>query len=85
MAYSNSAMRLISGGYPTQQLFMYTTTDVETVIDDSGYFDNAVTYQNLDTGDVILAVYDTGGTIGLRAYVVTNTSGTVTVTDQDGI
>lgn len=80
MAYSSSTMRLM-GGVPGQQLFLYRTADKETVVDDSGYFDDAVEEYNLSTGDIILCVHAFGGTQGLHAYVATDTSGTVTVTD----
>lgn len=84
MAYSASTMRRVDG-VPGQALFMYRTADAETVVDDSGYFDSAVTDYNLSTGDVIICVYAFGGTQKVRMYLVTNTSGTITVTDQDGI
>jgi hypothetical protein len=77
-------MRLIAG-VPGQALFMYRTADAETVVDNSGYFDDAVDDYNLSTGDVIICVYAFGGTQKVRMYLVTNTSGTITVTDQDGI
>lgn len=80
MAYSSSTMRLM-GGVPGQQMFFYKTADAKTTTDDSGYFDDAVDEYNLSTCDIILCVHSTGGTIGLHAYVATNTSGTVTVTD----
>lgn len=84
MAYTTSTMRLM-GGVPGQQLFLYRTADAETVVDDSGYFDDAYDHYNLSTGDIIIAVYAFGGTQKVRMYLVTNTSGTITVTDQDGI
>lgn len=84
MSYSTSTMRLM-GGVPGQQLFMYRTADLETVVDDSGYFDTAAVHYNLSTGDVIICVYAFGGTQKVRMYLVTNTSGVITVTDQDGI
>jgi hypothetical protein len=83
MAFSSSTMRL-SGGIPGQQLFMYRTADAETSTDDSGYFDNAVTWNNLSTGDVILNVYAFGGSMGLRGYVaaVDGTTKVATVADM---
>lgn len=80
MAFSSSTMRLI-GGIPGQQLFMYRTADAETSTDDSDYFLNAKTQNNLSTGDIILNVYAFGGSMGLRGYVVTSSTA-VTVTDM---
>lgn len=79
MAYSKSTMRRIEGP-PGQALYTYKTADNITVVDDSGYFDDAVDDYNLETGDMILAVTDTGGTIAFDGLVVTNTSGTITTT-----
>lgn len=81
MAYAKANLQRIDGT-PGAALYIYKTADLETAIDDSGYFDDAVDDYNLDTGDIIMAVYDTGGTIGVKTYVATNTSGTVTVTDE---
>ncbi len=79
MAYSASALRLISGGYPTQQLFMYQSTDAISTIVASGYFDDAVDEYNLDTGDIIIASSGTAKVAAVDVLVAINTSGTVTV------
>lgn len=84
MAYSASTFRRLDGS-PGQATYRYTTNDPETTVDDSGYFDSAVDDYNLDSNDVIICVYASAGTRKVRMYVVTNTSGTITVTDQDGI
>ena len=81
MAYSATSMRRIDG-VPGQQLFAYVTADMNSVVEASAYFDDAVADYNLSTGDIIAIVHDTGGTILGDFYVATNTSGTVTVTQR---
>ena len=81
MAYSASAFRKIDG-VPGQCLYSYTTADLQSVVAASGYFDTAVDDYGLTTGDIVYIVYATGGTIGGDFYVVTDTSGTITVTKR---
>lgn len=78
MAYSSSAMRLVSGAYPTQQLFMYQTTDLLSTVVASGYFDDAVDDYSLDTGDVIIVTTGSAKVAAIDVLVAINTSGTVT-------
>ena len=82
MAYSSSTMRRVDG-IPGMQLFTYRTADAQSTAVASGYFDDAYDEYNLSTGDIIMLVYAFGGTQHLSNYVVTNTSGTITVTECD--
>lgn len=82
MAYSASTMSR-AAGVRGQALFLYRTADLESVVDDSGYFDSAVTDYGLSTGDRIDAVVAFGGTMKRHNYVATVTGTTVTVTDED--
>lgn len=82
MAYSTSTMRLM-GGVPGQQLFLYRTADLLPTIVASGYFDDAYDHYNLSTGDIIMVVYDFGGTQKTIVLVATNISGTITTTKMD--
>jgi hypothetical protein len=61
-------------------LWHYTTSDVATVVDTAGYFNEAETM--LRVGDMVLANADTGGTPAHGVFVVNaNAGGTVDVAD----
>lgn len=81
MAYSASTMRLVTG-VPGQAFYVYRTADLKSVVDDSGYFDQAVDDYNLATGDIIAVTYGYGVAIGSDLFVATNTAGTVTTTKR---
>ena len=77
MAYTKATLFRVDGT-PGQQLFLYRTADAITTVDDSGYFDDAVSDYNLSTGDMILVVTGFGGTNVFDGVVCTVTTGTVT-------
>jgi len=79
MAYSASALRLIPGGVPGENLFVYKTTDLLSTVVVSGYFNSAVTDYNVKTGDKIIASTGAAGAAAVDILVATNISGTVTV------
>lgn len=78
MAYAKASMRLM-GGVPGQQLFLYSTADVISTVAASGYFNSAATDYNLTTGDIIIAVCNTGSTKTVDLLVATYGSSTATV------
>lgn len=80
MAYSAAKFRKIDG-VPGQQFFTYTTADLASVFEASGYFDTAIVDMNLSTGDIIMVV-STASTATGDVYVATNTAGTATVTQR---
>lgn len=60
-------------------LWHYTSTDTNTTITASNYFNGATDL--LRKGDIILANTDTGGTFTTKIYFVTgNTGGVVSIT-----
>lgn len=79
MAYDKTKMRLIPGGVPGENLYLYKTTDLLSTVVASGYFNSAVTDYNLNTGDKIIASTGANGATLVDILVATNTSGTVTV------
>ena len=61
-------------------LWHYTTADLDTLVDDGGYFDDAA--DMLRVGDMIMANLDTDGTPKAGLYLVNaNANGTVDVAD----
>ncbi len=87
MAYLKSGLNIIGGGSKAgsaPQIWSYTSTDAKTVIDASGYFNDASDL--LKVGDLIYVHGDTGGT---RTYslapVVSNASGVVDTGDGTAI
>lgn len=67
-----------SGNAPA--IFTYASADAQTVIRVSGYFNSVSTL--LKVGDIIFCYSATGGTpVMSTAYVVSNASGVVDITD----
>lgn len=62
------------------RIFTYTTTDTDTVLSTSGYFNTAADVLNV--GDIIQCSCDTDGTpVYGTVVVIENASGTVDVSD----
>lgn len=78
MAYNSEDMRLM-GGVPGQQLFIYRSTDADTTVSTSGYFNEAVEEYNLDTGDIVIACTGDDNASGIDVMVAKNSSGTVSM------
>jgi hypothetical protein len=78
VAYDKNSLTRVEGA-PGQALYRYRTTDTLTAIVASGYFNDAVTGYNLDTGDVIIATTGANGAAAVDLLVVTNTNGTAAV------
>lgn len=73
------------GGSGDQQLFLYRTADLLTGsagvdVNESGYFNSVI--NDLNVGDIILAVTGIGGTVVASLLVVTSVTTNVTVTDN---
>lgn len=67
----------IGAGSSAPKIYSYSTADAKATVIAADYFLGA--YQILDAGDVIIATFATGGTIGACTLVVTaSTSTTVT-------
>ena len=82
MAFLRTELALDGAGQNTDlpQRFSYTTTDTDTVVSTSGYFDAAADL--LKVGDVINVLADSDGTpVYGRVLVVSNASGVVDVAD----
>lgn len=76
MAFSASGLRLVSNGNP--QVFVYSTNDLLSAVDDSGYFDDA--YDKFKLGDIILVSGDQDGTPANVQMTVNSATGATTVT-----
>lgn len=61
-----------------KSLWLYPTTDAQSVVAASGYFNSAT--KKLAKGDVIIVNGALGGTPTLSMYVVTSATGAATVT-----
>lgn len=67
----------IGAGSSAPKIYSYSTADAKATVIAADYFLGA--YQILDAGDVIIATFATGGSIGACTLVVTaSTSTTVT-------
>tara|TARA_R110000868_G_scaffold18843_6_gene82144 strand:- start:3056 stop:3337 length:282 start_codon:yes stop_codon:yes gene_type:complete len=83
MAFSSTGFSTIggqskSGNAPA--IYTYTSTDAQTAIRVSGYFNSISTI--LKVGDIIFCYSATGGTpVMSTAYVNSNSSGVVDITD----
>ncbi len=65
-------------------LWHFTTTDLATVVDTSGYFNDASDL--LRVGDMIFANVDTGGVPGAGIFLVrSNAAGIVDVADMTAV
>jgi hypothetical protein len=83
MAFSSVGFNTI-GGQPkagnAPSIYTYSSTDAQSVIRASGYFDSVSSI--LKVGDIIFCYSATGGTpVMSTAYVVSNASGVVDITD----
>lgn len=82
MAFDRTALALDSHGNASSgpRQWSYTTTDTDTVVSTSGYFDNAADL--LQIGDIVYVNADTDGTpVYGRMRVLSNASGVVDVAD----
>ena len=82
MAFDRTNLAIDGAGQNTTlpRRFSYTTTDTDTVVSTSGYFNNAADLLNV--GDVINVLADSDGTpVYGRVLVVSNTSNVVDVAD----
>lgn len=82
MAFDRTKLALDGAGQNTTlpRRFSYTSTDTDTVISTSGYFDNAADLLNV--GDVINVLADSDGTpVYGRVLVNANSGGVVDVSD----
>lgn len=78
MTFSATGWVCAAHGAGTAQLFIYSSTEAMSAIDDSGYF-NPVADQ-LRKGDLILVSSATGGTPVFGALIVTSATAAATVT-----
>jgi hypothetical protein len=78
MAFAAAGLTAFGHGVGVNRIFHYTTNDLFTAVDDSGYF-NAAT-ADLRQGDILLVSSDLDGTILPGILVVTSASGAATVT-----
>jgi hypothetical protein len=76
MAFTAASLQMFSNGDP--QLFKYTTNDLLSLVDDSGYFNGA--YEKFHLGDYIFVSGDQDGTPFNIPFTVTSASGAATVT-----
>lgn len=69
----------IAGAAGTMRsLHAYVTNDDADAVETSGYFDTVA--DRIKTGDIVMCSLDLDGTPALQSYVLTNTSGVITVT-----
>jgi hypothetical protein len=73
MAFAQKNLTCVGSG-GDNSLFMYTTTDADTVVETSDYFLDA--YAQLRVGDFILANLYTGDTRETKIYYVTASAST---------
>jgi len=83
MAYSTDGFGALAGqgrAGDLPALYVYTTTDAQTAVDASGYFNTLS--DTLKVGDMIIVHGSTGGTRTVTMHiVVSNASGVVDVSD----
>jgi hypothetical protein len=83
MAFSSTGFNTVGGQAKAgnaPSIYTYASTDAQTVIRVSGYFDSVSSI--LKVGDIIFCYSATGGTpVMSTAYVVSNASGVVDITD----
>jgi hypothetical protein len=83
MAYSSTGFSAIGGQSKAGNapaIYSYASTDAQTVIRVSGYFNTIASI--LKVGDIIFCYSATGGTpVMSTAYVVSNTGTVVDITD----
>jgi hypothetical protein len=83
MAFSSTGCNTIGGQSKAgnaPSIYTYTSTDAQSVIRASGYFDSISSI--LKVGDLIFCYSATGGTpVMSTAYVNSNASGVVDITD----
>jgi hypothetical protein len=83
MAFSSTGFNAIGGQSKAgnaPSIYSYASTDAQTVIRVSGYFNTIASI--LKVGDIIFCYSATGGTpVMSTAYVVSNASGVVDITD----
>ena len=74
MSYANTGLSLIAGGVAGgPKIFGYTSTDVHTDVDASGYFSDGKKF-GMAVGDFVL-VAKSDATIGATLHVVQSISG----------
>jgi hypothetical protein len=71
MAYDKANLRLV-GGYPGDNLYIYSTPDAIADVTASDYFGDAETDYNLTAGDIIVA--KTGDNAAVDLLVVGGTN-----------
>jgi N-acetylmuramic acid 6-phosphate (MurNAc-6-P) etherase len=77
MAFDSANLIRIGGG-SGQNLWYYSTTEAQTVVDAASYFDDAANMLNVN--DVIICITATGGTpVVTHAYVNANDGSTVDI------
>lgn len=83
MAFSSVGFNAVGGQSKAGNapaIYTYSSTDAQTVIRVSGYFNSVSSILNV--GDLIFCYSATGGTpVMSTAYVVSNASGVVDITD----
>ena len=83
MAFSSTGFNTVGGQSKAGNapaIYTYSSTDAQSVIRASGYFDSLSSI--LKVGDIIFCYSATGGTpVMSTAYVVSNASGVVDITD----
>lgn len=78
MAFSNQNLTAV-GGHTGEGpgVFVYDTTDSESTVEGSSYFDSAS--NRLEQDAVLIVIYDTDGTPKVAMYRVSISSGSVTL------
>lgn len=77
MAFNQDNLSLQSG-YPGKQMFTYHSEDAIATVAASGYFNDAISNNNLTTGDIITVVDNATPTVDVVVVTVTGTTATVT-------
>jgi hypothetical protein len=82
MAYvtTNSPKCILSGFGGSPSIFVYTSGDAHTIVDDAGYFTNGKAI-GMKLGDIVYVVNDTAAayTATLHAVSVVSAAGAVTI------
>lgn len=80
---TNSIFRIADGGLVNnvrRGLLMYASADAVATIEADGYFDPIAHQFTEGAGDVLIVSHTTGGSVGVRVYAVTRTSGDIALT-----
>ncbi|NDV19220.1 hypothetical protein GO013_07280 [Pseudodesulfovibrio sp. JC047] len=77
MPFNQDNMSLQSG-YPGKQMFTYHSADTIETVAENGYFNDAISNNNLTTGDIITVVDNGTPTVDVVVVTVNGSMATVT-------